>query len=137
MRHIKYIVVHCSATVQNATVDSIKKYWREQLGWKAPGYHYIIKADGEIVELLPEEKVSNGVAGYNSNAINVCYIGGIAENGTPVDNRTLQQKVALQFLLEAIKERYPKAIIQGHRDFPNVQKACPSFDARKEYNNIK
>jgi N-acetylmuramoyl-L-alanine amidase len=23
--------------------------------------------------------------------------------------------------------------IQGHRDFPKVKKACPSFDAKNEY----
>jgi N-acetylmuramoyl-L-alanine amidase len=31
---------------------------------------------------------------------------------------------------------FPNAIIQGHKDFPNVAKACPSFDAKAEYKNI-
>ena len=26
---------------------------------------------------------------------------------------------------------YPKAKIQGHKDFPAVNKACPSFDVRE------
>lgn len=30
--------------------------------------------------------------------------------------------------------KYPKAIIHSHRDFAN--KACPSFDATKEYKNL-
>jgi N-acetylmuramoyl-L-alanine amidase len=25
---------------------------------------------------------------------------------------------------------YPNAVVQGHRDFPKVTKACPSFDAK-------
>lgn len=56
--------------------------------WKDPGYHYIIKPDGEIVPLQPESKPSNGVAGYNSTSINVCYVGGVDKQGRPVDNRT-------------------------------------------------
>ena len=37
-------------------------------------------------------------------------------------------------LLKDLKARYPDAIIQGHRDFPNVKKSCPRFDAKDEYN---
>lgn len=81
MRTIKYIVVHCSATPQDATVQSILDYWKNILKWKNPGYHYIIKPSGEIVQLLDEDKPSNGVAGYNSQSVNICYIGGIMANG--------------------------------------------------------
>lgn len=136
MRNIKYIAVHCTATAQTATVNSIIRYWKEQLHWNSPGYHYLIKPCGQVVELLPEDQPSNGVAGFNSVTINVCYVGGIRTDGTPMDNRTLNQKAAMQFLLEELKERYPRAIIQGHRDFPNVQKACPCFNARQEYKNL-
>lgn len=137
MRNIKYIAVHCTATAQTATVNSITRYWREQLHWNNPGYHYLIKPCGQVVELLPEDQASNGVAGFNSVTINICYIGGIRQDGTPADNRTPNQKASMLFLLEQLKERYPKAIIQGHRDFPNVQKACPCFDARGEYRHVK
>ena len=134
MRTIKYIVVHCSATRQNATVESIRKYWRDTLKWKNPGYHYIIKPSGEIVPLLDEDKLSNGVAG---------------KDGKPEDNRTEEQKAAMCFLLQQLKERYPKATIRGHRDFsPDLNgngviepsewiKHCPCFNAREEYKNIK
>ena len=32
-----------------------------------------------------------------------------------------------------MKRKYKGCIAQGHRDFPNVNKACPSFDAKNEY----
>ncbi len=32
-RNIKYIVVHCTATPTNTTLESIKRYWKEQRGW--------------------------------------------------------------------------------------------------------
>ncbi len=137
MRTINYIAVHCTATQPDAKVENIQRYWRDNLGWKSPGYHFIIKADGTIVQLLPIDQVSNGVAGWNSQIINVCYIGGIDKDGKPKDTRTDAQKVALLCKLRELKQQFPKAKIQGHRDFPGVKKACPSFDAKKEYENLK
>ena len=136
MRNIKYIAVHCTATPQTTSIDSIMNFWKTNLGWKMPGYHFIIKPDGEVAKLLSVDKVSNGVRGFNSETINIAYNGGIDKNGKPIDNRTDSQKDSLLNLLKIFKTRYPKAIVQGHRDFPNVKKACPSFDAKKEFKNI-
>ncbi len=136
MREIKFLAVHCTATPQTATVSSIQSYWRNVLKWKMPGYHFIIKPDGEVVKLLEIEKVSNGVKGFNSVSINISYIGGVDAQNKPIDNRTEAQKKALLDLLKKLKKQFPKAIIQGHRDFPEVKKACPSFDAKEEYKNL-
>lgn len=136
MRQIKYIAVHCTATPQTTSVESIKRYWKTQLGWKMPGYHFIIKPNGEIVQLLEIEKISNGVKGFNSVSINVCYIGGVDSKMKPVDNRTPEQKLALKSLLKELKTKFKNAIIQGHSDFPNVNKACPCFNAKEEYKDI-
>lgn len=130
MRAINHIVLHCTATAQNATVAAIQKYWRENLGWKNPGYHYIIEANGIVHNLLPESGVSNGVAGHNHDSINVSYVGGIDANGQPKDTRTPQQLAAMVNLLKDLKKRYPSANILGHRDFKGVKKACPSFDVK-------
>lgn len=135
MRQIKFIVVHCTATPQNATISSIQKYWRENLGWESPGYHKIIEADGKVTTLATDDKVCNGVAGFNSVSLHVSYIGGV-QGSLAKDNRTEGQKQALLQVLKEWKAKYPKAIIQGHRDFPDVKKACPSFDAKKEYINL-
>ena len=136
MREIKYLAVHCTATPQTATVSSIQSYWRNVLKWKMPGYHFIIKPDGEVVQLLEIEKVSNGVKGFNSVSINISYIGGVDGQNKPIDNRTPAQKKALLDLLKKLKKQFPKAVIQGHRDFPEVKKACPSFNAKEEYKNL-
>ncbi|MCC3217948.1 N-acetylmuramoyl-L-alanine amidase [Chryseobacterium sp. X308] len=133
MRTINYIVIHCTATQPDVTIESIKRYWEENLKWKNPGYHYMIKADGKIVNTLPIDQVSNGVAGWNSQIINISYIGGIDKSNHPKDTRTEDQKKSMVKLLRELKSKFPKATIQGHRDFPNVHKACPSFDAKKEY----
>nr|DAS36127.1 MAG TPA: endodeoxyribonuclease I [Caudoviricetes sp.] len=133
MREIKFLAVHCTATPQTATVSSIQSYWRNVLKWKMPGYHFIIKPDGEVVKLLSVDEISNGVKGFNSVSINISYIGGVDSQNKPIDNRTEAQKKALLDLLKKLKKQFPKAVIQGHRDFPEVKKACPSFNAKTEY----
>ena len=141
MRQIKRIFVHCTAGPQTQTVAEIQKYWVNHNKWTNPGYHYIIKPDGEIVPLQPEDKPSNGVAGYNSTSINVCYIGGVDKQGRAVDNRTDAQKTALATILKDLHSRYPDAEILGHRDIwgsdpKNWHKQCPCFNVKEWWNNV-
>lgn len=130
MRKITHLVLHCTATPQNTTIASIQRHWREVNKWKSPGYHWIIKADGEAVSLLPIEKPSNGVAGHNANSIHISYIGGVDKKGKAIDNRTEAQKETQIRLLLDLKRKFPDAEILGHRDFEGVSKECPSFDVK-------
>lgn len=127
-RNVDYLVIHCTATVQTAKVESIQRYWRETLKWKSPGYHKLITPTGEAVRLADDEHVCNGVRGYNSKSIHISYIGGIDAKGKPLDNRTDLQKIALEWEVKQYKKKYPGIKVVGHRDFPGVNKACPSFD---------
>lgn len=137
MREIKYIVIHCTATQPNATKESILSYWKNVLKWKSVGYHRLIDKLGVIHELARYEQVTNGVKGYNSESIHFSYIGGIDEKGKPKDTRTLKQKESLLYLIKQAKKQFPNAIVQGHKDFKGVAKACPSFEAKSEYKDIK
>lgn len=130
MRVINNIVLHCTATPQTTTVKSIMKYWRS-LGWINPGYHHIILPSGQVIDLLPIDQVSNGVAGHNHDSIHISYIGGVDPKGESIDNRTEAQKKAQIKLLRKYYSKFPNAIICGHRDFPGVKKECPSFDVAK------
>jgi N-acetylmuramoyl-L-alanine amidase len=142
MRNIDYIVIHCTATPQTTKVSSILSYWKNVLKWRTVGYHILIEADGTTHNLLDFHKISNGVKGYNNNSIHISYIGGVDAKGKAIDNRTAAQKQAiLKAILSAMayiqkggNGTEKKITIQGHRDFPNVRKDCPSFDAKKEYN---
>lgn len=144
MRKIERIFVHCTASHQTATVDDIKREFKNK-GWKNPGYHYLIDANGEIHQLLDEEGISNGVQGYNQTSINVAYIGGIDEKGKGIDNRTDEQKKSLKSLISKLKEKYPNAEVLGHRDIsPDKNgngivdpweriKECPCFNVKDEF----
>lgn len=144
---INKLIVHCSATPEGKdyTSDTISdwhkarnfSYYLNKKGEKKyTGYHYLVHLDGTIEPCRPETVRGCHVSGYNANTIGICYIGGVAADGkTPKDTRTPLQKGALLNLLTELKERYPKATIHGHREF--AAKACPSFDAKKEYEKLK
>lgn len=136
MRTVKYIAVHCTATPQTTTVKSILNYWKTGLGWKNPGYHLIVKPNGEYERLASDETICNGVKNYNSVSMHISYIGGIDSKGKAIDNRTAEQKQTMLELICDLKSKYPSAKIQGHRDFPNVAKDCPSFNAIEEYKHL-
>ena len=130
-RKVNFIVIHCTATQPETTIESIKKYWKDVKGWKdVPGYHYIIKPNGEIIKLLDESFNSYGVYAHNSECISISYIGGIDRTGKPKDTRSRLQQVSMFNKIIELTERYPEAKVVGHRDFPNVHKACPSFDVK-------
>lgn len=148
MRNIKYIFVHCTASQQTATVQQILKEFTQR-GWRIPGYHYIVDPKGMLTQLVAEDRISNGVKGYNAESINVAYIGGIDSKKKAIDNRTPEQKKTLLNILTRLKKKYPNAIIMGHRDIsPDKNhngivdpweriKECPCFNAKTEYANIK
>ncbi|MCW3467634.1 N-acetylmuramoyl-L-alanine amidase [Chitinophaga nivalis] len=136
MRTIKFIVIHCTATPQNTRPEAIQRYWREQLQWKNPGYHYLIDPAGTVIQLATADRICNGVAGYNASSLHISYIGGVDATNKPTDNRTTAQRAAMHALVAGLKQQFPTAIVQGHRDFPLVKKACPSFDAKKEFNHL-
>jgi len=151
MRTVKYIVIHCTAGYGD--VASIRKFWRNVLGWKDDGYGYFIYTDGRVEQLNPLSAVTNGVKGYNRHAVHIAYQGGVERGNVhrARDTRTAEQKEALlatikDILLQLKQYQDISAIkIVGHRDFsPDTNgngviepweriKECPSFDAITEY----
>lgn len=136
MRQINEIIVHCAATREGRdfTVEDITR-WHKARGFATIGYHYVIYRDGSIHEGRPLEQIGAHCVGHNKHSIGICYIGGCASDGkTPKDTRTSEQKEALLALLRRLKARFPNATIHGHRDF--AAKACPSYDAFREYRQL-
>lgn len=149
MRIIKRIFIHCTASYQESYKDELLVNEFKRKGWRYPGYHYVIRPDGTIFNMLPEHKIANGVSGYNSTSIHIAYVGGITKtNSRGIDNRTEQQKSSLYKLLQDLRVKYPKAYIMGHRDIsPDKNKngkidtweyikLCPCFNAMIEYKEL-
>lgn len=134
---VKNIIVHCSATREgddSIDVNVIDK-WHKARGWRGCGYHFIVLMDGTIQTGRSINVCGAHTKGLNCKSWGVCYIGGVEKDGkTPKDTRTDKQKESLEYLLYFLKLLAPDATINGHRDF--APKACPSFDATKEYKNL-
>lgn len=145
------IVVHCTGEPADAVRN--KAYYRhlffDVFGWQHWGYHAIVYQDGswEMLQPLPQPKfghahltygtMANGAKGYNENSLHIAYVGGLTPHGSrPSDTRTAEQRATLRVLVAKWKHVYGIDEVLGHSQLPNVKKACPCFDARKEYSNV-
>jgi N-acetylmuramoyl-L-alanine amidase len=135
-RHINEVIIHCTATKEGRdyTVDDIRKWHRER-GWSDIGYHYVIYRDGQIVVGRDVDIAGAHCAGHNTFSIGVSYVGGCDENMKPKDTRTQEQKCAMLNLLVLLRATYPCIKIVGH-NYYDKGKACPSFDANREYRRL-
>jgi len=135
MRRIDEIIVHCTATPQGMAVSvSDIDRWHRQRGFASIGYHFVVYLDGTVHEGRPINCAGAHCRGHNAHSIGICYVGGLDAQNLPSDTRTPAQKEALHQLVVALKTQYPHAKVYGHRQFAN--KACPCFDAEKEYRNL-
>jgi N-acetylmuramoyl-L-alanine amidase len=126
----RYLTIHCAATpegrdVKAATVDDWDKAKFGQVS-----YHWIVELDGTAVRGLPDSKIGAHTGGHNTGNIGICYVGGVDKKLSPKDTRTAAQKKSLRELVEAYQRKYPGIVVRGHRDWPGVKKACPSFDVK-------
>lgn len=132
MRKINEIIVHCTATPAGrdhsvADVDA----WHRRRGFRCIGYHYLVRLDGSVEKGRDEAEAGAHCLGHNAASIGVVYVGGTDSAGRAADTRTDAQRRSLTALLRRLCEKYPGAIIRGHRDF--AAKSCPCFDATEEY----
>lgn len=128
-----FLVIHCAATRPSQDIGAYEiDRWHRAQGWACIGYHFVIRRDGTVEEGRDLEVIGAHVSGHNTNSVGICLAGGVSEEdvNVPENNFTPAQLKSLKGLLLDLRKKYPKAKIQGHRDFPKVAKACPSFDVR-------
>lgn len=127
------LAVHCSATKPGLDIGAEEiDAWHKgpPNNWSGIGYHLVIRRSGVVEPGRPLDAIGSHVKGYNSSSVGVCLVGGLDAEGKPTAMYTEEQWVALMTTLRFLRRMYPDARIQGHRDFPDVDKACPSFDVR-------
>ena len=151
MRKISLIVVHCSGSRcdKRYTFEQCRHDHIHHNRWDDIGYHYYVELDGTIHKGRDESIKGAHVKDHNAHSIGVCYEGGLAPNSAPSDTRTEAQKQSLRSLLTELHQRFPRAIILGHRDLspdlngdgkitPNEYlKQCPCLDAMLEYQDLQ
>jgi len=128
---VKFLTIHCTATPEGRdnTAAEVTRWDIER--FKQPSYHWVIELDGDKVRTLQDTELGAHTGGHNTGNIGVSYVGGtesLNAGGKPKDTRTRAQKESLRTLVNTYLARYPGLVVRGHRDWPNVNKACPSFD---------
>lgn len=128
MMPIKHLTIHCAATPEGRDVkhETITAWDKAKFGQTS--YHWVIELDGTAHRTLPDNKRGAHVGGANTGNIGICYVGGMDRHMKAAkDTRTYAQKKAMRTLIRTYQERYPGIVVRGHRDWPKVNKACPSF----------
>jgi N-acetyl-anhydromuramyl-L-alanine amidase AmpD len=128
---VRFLVVHCSATKASMDIGAKEiDRWHREKGWLGIGYHYVIRRDGIVEKGRPDNRSGAHAAGYNSQSIGICLVGGLDEKGNPKQNFTKDQYASLRSLLWDLLDKFDRAEVLGHRDLPGVYKDCPCFDVK-------
>jgi N-acetylmuramoyl-L-alanine amidase len=111
--------------------------WHKDRGWRGIGYHYVIRRNGMVEIGRPLDEKGAHVTGHNHHTLGICLVGGIDSDGEPEENFTAEQYQSLEVLLIALVMHYGNPDVRGHRDFQGVSKACPSFDVRTWWADVR
>jgi len=129
MLPIRFLTIHCAATPEGRDVKAATISQWDIAKFGQVSYHHVVELDGTAVRTLPDTKRGAHVGKANTGNIGICYVGGVDRaNKVAKDTRTPAQKATLRRLVEEYKAKYPGIVVRGHRDWPGVAKACPSFD---------
>lgn len=128
MLPIKFLTIHCAATPEGRNVSAEQVEQWDVARFNQPSYHWIVELNGLQHRSLQDSVLGAHVAHQNSHNIGIVYVGGCDIHMEPKDTRTPLQKQALLSLVKDYMAKYPGIVVRGHRDWPNVHKACPSFN---------
>lgn len=132
MYPITDITIHCTATPEGRdnSAAEVTKWDIERFG--QPSYHAVVELDGDVVRTLQDTQRGAHVHNHNSGNLGISYVGGtttLNSGAKPEDTRTAAQKASIERQLRAWLAIHPTIErIRGHRQWPGVNKACPSFD---------
>lgn len=110
------IILHHSAS-ETASAEDIQR-WHLNNGWSGAGYHFLVRKDGSIYRLRPEDTVGAHAYGSNYNSIGICFEGNF-------DNEKMSeaQKQAGKELVSYLKNKYGISTVQRHKDV--CKTSCP------------
>jgi len=141
---VTHLVIHYSATAieRDYTSNDIDQMHRKR-GFREIGYHYFIRKSGAVEtgrDLSQPGRFEVGAhsKGENSASIGICFEGGVraAAPNVGFDSRTPEQTAAMIRVIDNLIERFPGAIVEGHRDMPGAATQCPGFDVRAWWDDV-
>lgn len=61
------------------SVKGLEDYHRTRRGWPAIGYHYLVRANGEVVQTRPLKYIGSHTKGHNGNSVGIALEGCFTE----------------------------------------------------------
>ena len=110
------IILH-HAYAKKCSAEDIHR-WHLNNGWAGAGYHFLIRKDGSIYRLRPEDKVGAHAYGSNYNSIGICFEGNFMEEDMPEI-----QKEAGKELVAYLKNKYGITTVQRQKNV--CATSCP------------
>ena len=110
------IILH-HADAKNCSAEDIHR-WHLNNGWSGAGYHFLVRKDGTIYRLRPEDKVGAHAYGSNYNSLGICFEGDYME-----EDMSAEQIKAGQELVTYLKHKYNITKVQKHKDV--CATSCP------------
>ena len=110
------IILH-HADAKNCSAEDIHR-WHLNNGWSGAGYHFLVRKDGKVYRLRPEDKVGAHAYGANYDSLGICFEGNFMEKDMPAE-----QIKAGQELVAYLKNKYNITTVQKHKDV--CATSCP------------
>lgn len=110
------IILH-HADAKNCSAEDIHR-WHLSNGWSGAGYHFLVRKDGKVYRLRPEDKVGAHAYGANYNSLGICFEGDYMQ-----EDMAEAQKEAGKELVAYLKNKYNITTVQAHRDV--CATSCP------------
>lgn len=113
------IILH-HAAAKSCTAEQIHQ-WHLNNGWSGAGYHFLVRKDGNIYRLRPENKVGAHASGSNSDSLGVCFEGDFMSETMG----EVQRKAGAE-LVSYLKFKYGISKVQRHKDVCSTD--CPGVN---------
>lgn len=110
------IILH-HAAAKSCTAEQIHS-WHLANGWSGAGYHFLVRKDGNIYRLRPENKVGAHASGANSDSLGICFEGDFMQ-----ESMGSTQINAGKELVSYLKSKYGISTVQRHKDVGSTD--CP------------
>lgn len=123
-RIVTSLIVHCSASPSQITMEDIRQ-WHKEKGWSDIGYHYVIEAGGVVRYGRHIEAAGAHCLNHNKHSVGICLVGGT--DGAGVYHPFSQDQLdSLNDLIDCLIDTLPQPLtIYPHNYFAN--KLCPDI----------
>lgn len=102
------IILH-HAAAKTCSAEDIHR-WHLNKGWSGAGYHFLVRKDGKIYRLRPEDKVGAHAYGSNYNSVGICFEGDYMTENMPEEAIKSGQE-----LVAFLKNKYGISEVEVHK----------------------